>query len=88
MDFLPLFHNLKGRQVLVVGGGEVAVRMAKAQAAQAFALASDRAIQFHGAFGFTYECDAQLFRRRALWCEQQHGDGPHHRKHLAGLLLD
>jgi uroporphyrin-III C-methyltransferase/precorrin-2 dehydrogenase/sirohydrochlorin ferrochelatase len=26
MDFLPLFHNLKGRQVLVVGGGEVAVR--------------------------------------------------------------
>jgi alkylation response protein AidB-like acyl-CoA dehydrogenase len=68
--------------------GEVAVRMAKAQAAQAFAFASDRAIQFHGAFGFTYECDAQLFRRRALWCEQQHGDGPHHRKHLAGLLLD
>jgi uroporphyrin-III C-methyltransferase/precorrin-2 dehydrogenase/sirohydrochlorin ferrochelatase len=26
MDFLPLFHNLKGRQVFVVGGGEVAVR--------------------------------------------------------------
>lgn len=26
MDFLPLFHNLKGRQVLVVGGGDVAVR--------------------------------------------------------------
>jgi len=21
MDFLPLFHNLKGRAVLVVGGG-------------------------------------------------------------------
>lgn len=70
------------------GRGEVAVRMAKAQAAQAFAFASDRAIQFHGAFGFTYDCDAQLFRRRALWCEQQHGDGSHHRKHLAGLLLD
>jgi alkylation response protein AidB-like acyl-CoA dehydrogenase len=70
------------------GRGEVAVRMAKAQAADAFAFASDRAIQFHGAFGFTYECDAQLYRRRALWCEQQHGDGAHHRKHLAGLLLD
>lgn len=68
--------------------GEIAVRMAKAQAADAFAFASDRAIQFHGAFGFTYECDAQLYRRRALWCEQQHGDGAHHRKHLAGLLLD
>ena len=70
------------------GRGEIAVRMAKAQAADAFAFASDRAIQFHGAFGFTYECDAQLYRRRALWCEQQHGDGAHHRKHLAGLLLD
>ncbi|NQV58508.1 MAG: acyl-CoA/acyl-ACP dehydrogenase [Alphaproteobacteria bacterium] len=70
------------------GRGEVAVRMAKAQAAAAFAFASDRAIQFHGAFGFTYDCDAQLYRRRALWCEQQHGDGLHHRKHLAGLLLD
>ena len=70
------------------GRGEVAVRMAKAQTADAFAFASDRAIQFHGAFGFTYECDAQLYRRRALWCEQQHGDGAHHRKHLAELLLD
>ena len=70
------------------GRGELAVRMAKAQAAAAFAFASDRAIQFHGAFGFTYDCDAQLYRRRALWCEQQHGDSPHHRKHLAALLLD
>ncbi len=26
MDFLPLFHNLKGRNVLLVGGGEVALR--------------------------------------------------------------
>ena len=68
--------------------GEVAVRMAKAQAAAAFAFASDRAIQFHGAFGFTYDCDAQLYRRRALWCQQQHGDEAHHRRHLAALLLD
>ncbi|CAD5109447.1 siroheme synthase CysG [Zestomonas carbonaria] len=29
MDFLPLFHNLKGRPVLVVGGGEVALRKAR-----------------------------------------------------------
>ena len=26
MDYLPLFHNLKGRNVLVVGGGEIALR--------------------------------------------------------------
>jgi len=26
MDYLPLFHNLKGRKCLVVGGGEIALR--------------------------------------------------------------
>lgn len=29
MDYLPLFHNLRGHQVLVVGGGEVALRKAR-----------------------------------------------------------
>ncbi len=66
---------------------EAALRMAKAQGNDAFAYAGDRAIQFHGAFGFTYECDAQLFLRRALWCQYQFGDALHHRKHLADLLL-
>ncbi|MCT2530980.1 siroheme synthase CysG [SAR92 clade bacterium H921] len=26
MDYLPLFHDLKGRRILVVGGGEIALR--------------------------------------------------------------
>ncbi|ACO78989.1 Uroporphyrin-III C-methyltransferase [Azotobacter vinelandii CA] len=29
MDYLPLFHNLKGRRVLLVGGGEIALRKAR-----------------------------------------------------------
>ncbi len=66
---------------------EVALRMAKAQGSEAFAWAGDRAVQFHGGFGFTYECDAQLFLRRALWCQYQLGDERYHRRKLAPLLL-
>jgi hypothetical protein len=38
--------------------------------------------------GFTYECDAQLYIRRAQWSQQVFGDAYHHRKRLASLLLD
>ncbi len=66
---------------------DVALRMAKAQASEAFAFAGDRAIQFHGGFGFTWECDAQLYLKRALWAQYAFGDAIHHRRHLAEALL-
>lgn len=67
---------------------EIACRMAKAQASDTLLHAGDRAVQFHGGMGFTYECDAQLYIRRAQWSQQQFGDAAHHRKRLACLLLD
>lgn len=67
---------------------EIACRMAKAQATDALTYAGDRAIQFHGGMGFTFECDAQLYLRRGQWAQQQFGDAYHHRKRLASLLLD
>jgi alkylation response protein AidB-like acyl-CoA dehydrogenase len=67
---------------------EIACRMAKAQATETLLYAGDRAVQFHGGMGFTYECDAQLYIRRAQWSQQQYGDAQHHRKRLANLLLD
>jgi alkylation response protein AidB-like acyl-CoA dehydrogenase len=67
---------------------EIACRMAKAQAVRTLLYAGDRAVQFHGGMGFTYECDAQLYIRRAQWSQQQFGDAQHHRKRLAALLLD
>ncbi|MCH2186596.1 acyl-CoA dehydrogenase, partial [Myxococcota bacterium] len=66
---------------------EIAVRMAKAAAGPALAFAADRAIQFHGGYGFTYECDAQLYRRRAIWGEAQFGDAMYQRRRLADLIL-
>lgn len=67
---------------------EIPCRMAKAQATEALKFAGDRAVQFHGGMGFTWDCDAQLFVRRAQWSQQQFGDAQHHREMLAPLLLD
>ncbi|MDB9969244.1 acyl-CoA/acyl-ACP dehydrogenase [Porticoccaceae bacterium] len=66
---------------------EVACRMAKAQATDTLLFAGDRAVQFHGGMGFTYDCDAMLYIRRAQWAQHQYGDAQHHRLHLAKLLL-
>ena len=67
---------------------EVACRMAKVAADSVMVYAGDRAVQFHGGFGFTWECDSTLFIRRAQWAQQMFGDAIHHRKRLAALLLD
>ncbi len=67
---------------------EIACRMAKAQATDTLKFAGDRAVQFHGGMGFTWDCDAQLFIRRAQGAQQQFGDAQHHRQRLAALLLD
>ena len=69
------------------GTGEIATRMAKVATLNVFSSTADRAIQFHGGFGFTYECDAQLYRRRAIWHAAQHGDAAYHKRRLAELLL-
>jgi alkylation response protein AidB-like acyl-CoA dehydrogenase len=69
------------------GQGEIAVRMAKAAADGAYAYVADRAIQFHGGFGFTHDCDAGLHRRAAIFHASQHGDAAWHRARLAELLF-
>ena len=69
------------------GTGEIATRMARAMADKTLSYASDRSIQFHGGFGFTYDCDAQLYRRRAAWHAALYGDAAHHKQRLASLLL-
>jgi len=94
LNLMEAARNFLYHAATIVGEGpldkdmEIACRMAKAQASDALAFAGDRAVQFHGGMGFTYECDAQLYIRRAQWSQQMFGDAYHHRKRLAPLLLD
>ena len=75
-----------GRGVSLHKDVEIACRMARAD--QALLYAEDRAVQFHGGMGFTYEYDTRLYIRRAQWSQQEFGDARYHCKRLATLLLD
>jgi alkylation response protein AidB-like acyl-CoA dehydrogenase len=62
-------------------------RMAKAAACEAYAFACSRAVQFHGGYGFTEDCDAHLYLRRALASRPALGDAREHRAAIAASLL-
>ncbi len=65
---------------------ESLARMAKAAASDAYVFAASRAVQLHGGFGFTQDCDAQLFFKRAQTTRGAWGDALHHRRWLADRL--
>ena len=56
----------------------LSVSRAKALASDAFARIGLDAIQLHGAIGYTWEYDAQLFLKRARWARPAFGDADHH----------
>jgi len=62
-------------------------RMAKAQASEVYPFAAGRAVQLHGGYGFTEECDAHLFLRRAQCSRPAFGDARHHRARIADAVL-
>lgn len=57
--------------------------LAKAQAADTFALCAGSAIQAHGGIAFTWEHDVHLFFRRATTTKALFGGSRHHRRLLA-----
>lgn len=62
-------------------------RMAKAQASEAYPFAASRAVQLHGGYGFTEDCDAHLYLRRAQGSRPAFGDARHHRARVAQAVL-
>jgi alkylation response protein AidB-like acyl-CoA dehydrogenase len=56
--------------------------MAKAMASDAADLAARVALQVHGAIGYTWECDLQLWMKRAWVLSAAWGDAPTHRSRV------
>jgi acyl-CoA dehydrogenase len=63
----------------------LAVARAKAFASEAFARIGIDAIQLHGAIGYTWEYDAQLYLKRAKWARPAFGDAAYHYERVAAL---
>ena len=65
---------------------EVLARMAKAHACDVYVFAASRAVQLHGGFGFTLDCDAHLYLKRAQTTRPAFGDAMTQRRWLADRL--
>jgi alkylation response protein AidB-like acyl-CoA dehydrogenase len=66
---------------------ETLARMAKAHACDVYVFAASRAVQLHGGFGFTLDCDAHLYLKRAQTTRPAFGDAMAQRRWLAKRLL-
>lgn len=66
----------------------VLVSHAKLAAGEAARLAARHSLQTHGAMGYTWEADLQMFMKRAWALDAAWGDGGFHKRRIAGLLFD
>jgi len=66
----------------------VEVSHAKAAACDAAVLAAKTALQVHGAIGYTWECDLQIWMKRAWALDMAWGTGSFHRDRVGEALLD
>ncbi len=61
------------------------VSMAKALASDAFSRIGIDIVQLHGALGYTWEYDAQLFLKRSKWVKAMFGGSDYHYSRVADL---
>jgi acyl-CoA dehydrogenase len=66
---------------------ELLARMAKAQLNETYMFAAARAVQSHGGFGFTIDCDVHFYFKRAYTSRPAFGDAMHHRRWIADRLV-
>jgi alkylation response protein AidB-like acyl-CoA dehydrogenase len=77
----PLVHRAAGTL------DPVHVSMAKAAASDAASLTARTALQVHGAVGYTFEYDLQLWMKRVWALAATWGDARWHRRRIAAALL-
>jgi len=61
--------------------------MAKSAASDMAAFTSDRSVQFHGGYGFTWEAAVHVYFKRQLHHRALFGDGRYHRARLAEIMM-
>jgi len=67
---------------------DCAVSHAKVAAAEASSMAARNCIQVFGAMGYTWECDLQIFAKRAWVLEKTWGDSGFHKNRIHEWLLN
>jgi alkylation response protein AidB-like acyl-CoA dehydrogenase len=65
--------------------GALAASRAKAYASEAFARIGIDGVQLHGAVGFTWEYDIQMYLKRSKWARPMFGDSDYHYERIARL---
>lgn len=66
-------------------GAERYVSMAKAKGCECVERIGIDAIQIHGAVGYTWEYDPQLYLKRSKWSRAMYGDADHHYDQIASM---
>ncbi len=66
-------------------GASLSVSRAKAYATEAFARIGIDGVQLHGAVGYTWEYDIQLYLKRSKWARPMFGNAEHHYDRVATL---
>jgi len=83
----PLVYRAAWSLANADAGASVHVSMAKAQASDAAALAARKALQCHGAIGYSDEHDLHLFMKRTWALAAAWGDAPWHRDRVGRAIL-
>lgn len=83
----PVIYRAAYTAAISPGRADLAVSHAKVAAARAALLATRHCIQAHGAMGYTWECDLQIWVKRAWALAREWGDEGFHKNRIHEWLL-